>query len=84
MSPSTPPHPILSRIPGLGKFVDERFLEHRRRSSSIAGIVCAVMALVLFDFRLLHDHVWAWDLLAVGLVFVVLKLSLFAWYRFND
>ena len=25
-------HPILSRIPILRKFVDERFLEHRRRS----------------------------------------------------
>jgi len=84
VSHSNSPHPILSRIPVLNKFVDERFLEHRRRSSSIAGIVSAVLALVLFDYRLLHDHVWAWDLLAVGLAFVVLKLSLFTWYRFND
>lgn len=84
MSHSNSPHPILSRIPVLNKFVDERFLEHRRRSSSIAGIVSAVLALVLFDYRLLHDRVWAWDLLAVGLAFVVLKLSLFTWYRFND
>ena len=30
-------HPVLSRIPILKKFVDERFLDHRRRSSSIAG-----------------------------------------------
>jgi hypothetical protein len=77
-------HPILSRIPVLGKFVDERFLEHRRRSSSVAGIAAAVLALLLFDYRLLHDHVWAWDLLAVALTFLALKLSLFAWYRFND
>jgi hypothetical protein len=77
-------HPILSRIPLLGKFVDERFLEHRRRSTSIAGIASALLALALFEYRLLRDHVWAWDLLAVALAFVVLKLSLFAWYRFND
>ena len=34
-------HPILSRVPFLEPFVDERFLEHRRRSSSFAGIVAA-------------------------------------------
>jgi hypothetical protein len=75
--------PILSRIPILNKFVDERFLEHRRRSSSIAGITTAVLAVVLFDYRLLHDHIWQWDLLTVVLVFLVIKMSLFTWYRFN-
>ena len=30
-------HPIPSRVPILGRFVDERFLEHRRRASSVAG-----------------------------------------------
>jgi hypothetical protein len=77
-------HPVLSRIPLLGKFVDERFLEHRRRSSSIAGISSALAALVLFEFRLLHDHIWSWDLLSIPLLFVVIKLSLFSWYRIND
>ena len=33
-------HPILSRVPILGKFVDERFLDYRRRSTSLAGIFC--------------------------------------------
>jgi len=33
-------HPILSRIPLLGKFVDERFLEHRRgQRGQTGGIV---------------------------------------------
>jgi hypothetical protein len=77
-------HPILSRIPVLGKFVDERFLEHRRRSSSMAGIVTTVLAVLLFDYRLLHDHFWSWDLLAIILTFVVIKMSLFTWYRFNE
>jgi hypothetical protein len=76
-------HPILSRIPILGKFVDERFLDHRRRSSSIAGIAAAVLAVALFEYRFFFDHIWSWDLLAVALTFVVLKMSLFTWFRFN-
>ncbi len=74
---------ILSRIPILGKFVDERFLDHRRRSTSIAGIAATVLALVLFEYRFFVDHVWSWDLLSIALVFVVLKMSLFTWFRFN-
>jgi hypothetical protein len=74
---------VLSRIPILGKFVDERFLDHRRRSTSIAGIAATILALVLFEYRLLVDHIWSWDLLSIALVFVVLKMSLFTWFRFN-
>ena len=77
-------HPILSRIPILGKFVDERFLDHRRRSSSIAGIATALLAIALFEYRLIHDHVWSWDLVSIALAFVVIKMSLFAWYRMNS
>ena len=76
-------HPVLSRIPVLGKFVDERFLEHRRRSSSIAGIFATLIALGLFEYRFFHDHVWNLDLLAVIVAFVVVKMSLFTWYRLN-
>jgi hypothetical protein len=76
-------HPVLSRIPILGKFVDERFLDHRRRASSIAGIFCACLAVVLFEYRFFFDHVWSWDLIALVLTFVVIKMSLFTWFRFN-
>jgi hypothetical protein len=81
---TNPPHPILSRIPILKGFVDERFLDHRRRSSAAAGIAGALLAIVLFEYRLFHNHFWSWDLLAVALTIVVLKMLLFAWYRFND
>ena len=77
-------HPILSRIPILNKFVDERFLNHRRRSSSIAGIFSAILAVALFEYRFFFDHIWSWDLLALVLTFVIVKLSLFTWFRFND
>jgi hypothetical protein len=77
-------HPILSRIPVLSRFVDERFLEHRRRSSSIAGILAACLAVALFELRFFLDHIWSWDLLACALTFVIVKMSLFAWFRFRD
>jgi hypothetical protein len=76
-------HP-LSRVPILGKFVDERFLEHRRRSTSIAGIVGALLAVGLFEFRLFHDHVISWDLLSVVFLMVIVKMSMMVWYRIND
>jgi hypothetical protein len=77
-------HPILNRIPILRTFVDERFLEHRRRASSIAGIISALVAIGLFEYRLLFNNIWSWDLLSVALIFVVIKMSMFLWYRFND
>jgi len=52
-------HPILSRIPILRAFVDERFLEHRRRASSIAGIICACLAICLWYYRFVFNHVWS-------------------------
>ncbi|HEY6489109.1 MAG: hypothetical protein WCC26_19955 [Terracidiphilus sp.] len=76
-------HP-LSKIPILGPFVDERFLEHRRRSSSFAGIAAACLALALFEYRYFWGHVWSWDLLSIALVFVVIKLSMMLWFRAND
>jgi hypothetical protein len=77
-------HPILSRIPILRAFVDERFLDHRRRSSSIAGFATLFIAGFLFEYHLFVDSKINWDLLIVIATFAVFKTSLFAWYRFND
>jgi hypothetical protein len=49
-------HPILSRIPILNKFVDERFLNHRRRSSSIAGFATLILAGCIFEYRIFVNH----------------------------
>ena len=77
-------HPILSRIPILNQFVDERFLEHRRRSSSLAGFATLILAGCIFEYRLLVGHAIDWEMGAVVLVFAVVKMSMFAWYRVND
>jgi len=74
--------PMVCRIFGIT--ADERFLEHRRRSTSLAGIISVLVAFGIFEYHRLHDHIWSWDLLAVVLTFAVIKLSMMAWYRFND
>jgi hypothetical protein len=68
----------------LTRLLDERFYAHRRRSTSAAGIVSTVLAVVLFEYRFLRFHVWDWNLLAVGLTFVAIKLALMTWYYLTD
>lgn len=65
----------------LPAFVDERFLKHRLRATSNAGIASAVFAVMIFVYRFYHDHVVRMDVLAVGVLFVVVKYSLLLWYR---
>ncbi len=69
---------ILNRLP------DERFWTHRQRSTSLAGIVSSVTAICLFYYRFLHDHAFNWDLLAVAVLFVVVKLGLMTYYTLTD
>jgi hypothetical protein len=68
----------MSLLPG---FVDERFLQHRLRSSSYAGMACAVLALLLAYYRWFHNHVISHDLVAVAATFLIVKYALFFWYR---
>ena len=68
----------------LPDFVDERFLRHRLRSTSHAGIAAASLALLLVLYRYLHDGTLDLDLLAIGAVFVILKYVLLFWYHRTD
>ena len=77
-------HPILSRIPILRNYVDERFLEHRRRSSSLAGFSTLIVAGCIFEYRIFFSHILSWDMLAVILTFAVVKTGMCVWYWLND
>jgi hypothetical protein len=68
----------------LPAFVDERFLRHRLRATSHAGIAAAALALLIFLYRYVHDATLELDLLAIGAVFVILKYALLFWYRRTD
>ncbi len=72
------------RIPILGIVIDERFLEHRRRSTSMASIVGGWVAVGLFAYRYFVNGIWSWDLLAVALTIVCVKLALLTWYLLTD
>ncbi|MGA8867873.1 MAG: hypothetical protein WB510_12935 [Candidatus Sulfotelmatobacter sp.] len=72
------------KIPILGKVIDERFLDHRLRSTSLAGIIGCIVAVCLFEYRYFVNHVWSWDLLSVALTIVGVKLAMMAWYLFTD
>jgi hypothetical protein len=71
-------------IPILNKVVDERFLNHRLRSTSLAGIVGALVAIGLFEYRYFKSGVWSWDLLAVAITMVTVKLGAMVFYRLTD
>lgn len=71
-------------IPILDRIFDERFLDHRRRSTSFGGIIGGVVAIVLFEYRYFVNHIWSWDLLAVVVTIVGVKLAMMAWYLFTD
>ena len=68
----------------LDRLVDERFLTHRRRSTSTAGMIGAGLAVCLFAYRYYVDHLLSWDLLTVGVTFVAVKAALMIWYLLND
>ncbi len=73
---------FLSRI--FGKMIDERFLNHRLKSSSVGGIAGAVVAVGLFEYRYFVNHFWSWDLFAVAVTIVGVKLAVMAWYLITD
>ena len=68
----------------LAKLFDERFLEHRRRSNSIAAVIGAMTAAGLFAYRYYFDHRWSWDLFAVVITIAAVKLALMTWYLLTD
>ena len=71
-------------IPIIGKFIDERFLDRRRRSTAIGGIAGVIVAVGLFEYRLFVNHIWNWDLFAVAVTIVAVKVGLMIWYLIND
>lgn len=63
---------------------DERFLIHRLRSTSIAGVCGGVLAVSLWAYHHYTHDVWRWDLFAVAATMAVIKLAAMAWFRLTD
>ena len=71
-------------IPIIGKEIDERFLTHRLKSTSLAGVIGGVLAVGLFAYQHYVNDVWRWDLFAVAATMATVKLAAMAWYRLTD
>jgi hypothetical protein len=71
------------RLPFVGT-LDERFFEHRLRSTSIGGLAAVVVAAAMFFFQLLSTRVIRWDLFAIVATAAVVKMTVLVWYRVND
>jgi hypothetical protein len=72
------------KIPVVGTLIDERFLNHRLKSTSLAGIIGGITAICLFTYRFYVNHVWSWDLFVVVMTIVGVKLTVMIWYRITD
>ncbi|MCU0235261.1 MAG: hypothetical protein MUE90_14670 [Thermoanaerobaculales bacterium] len=66
-----------------GSRLDERFLAHRLKSTSLAGVVGGVLAAALLGWRFYVDGIWSWDLLAVGATMAGVKLAAMTWFHFR-
>ena len=71
-------------LPVFGRLVDERFLMHRLRSTSVGGVVGGIVAGVLFLFRFYFQDVHDWYLFAVLATIVAVKLTLMAYYFWKE
>jgi hypothetical protein len=64
--------------------VDERFLLHRLKATSIASMAGVTAAMGLFAYHYWKDHVWNWELFSIGAVMALIKQGLMAWYRYRN
>jgi hypothetical protein len=71
------------KLPIVGT-IDERFLMHRTKSTSIGGMAATALTGALFFYNLFSLHLLRWDLFAIVATAAIVKISVLAWYRLND
>jgi hypothetical protein len=64
--------------------IDERFLTHRLRATSLAGVVGGLLASLLFVYYYFAEHAPRWDLLAVAVAIAAVKIGALAYFRMTD
>lgn len=67
------------RVPIFGWTIDERFLSHRQRSTSIGGIAGALVAAGLFFYHLIVHDTIEWGLFAVLATVAIVKVAVMVW-----
>jgi hypothetical protein len=74
--------PFIGNIPN--RVIDERFLDHRRRSSTFALMAGALASGGLFEYHLIRQHRIDWEMFCVLASMALVKLTAMAWFRLND
>jgi len=74
--------PLIGTIPN--RVLDERFLDHRRRSSTFAMMAGALLSGGFLEYHLLAQHRIDWDLAIVLGGMVIAKFTAFTWFRLRD
>ena len=72
------------KLPLVGLTIDERFLTHRLRSTSIGGLAAVLVAGGLFFYHFFVDHIANWELFAIVATAALVKISVLIWYRITD
>lgn len=63
---------------------DERMILHRYKSTSHAGVACALMVMGWFAYQYYVKHEFRTDLFVIAIATAVIKLGAMAWYRLRD
>ena len=71
-------------IPIFSKEIDERFLMHRLKSTSLAGVIGALVAAGFWARDFYGNDVFRKDLFAVIATMAVVKIAAMLWFRFTD
>jgi hypothetical protein len=71
------------KLPVLGT-IDARFLTHRLRSTSVAGMAAVLLAGGFFSYHLFGNHIIRWDFFSIIATAAVVKISLLIFYRLTD
>ena len=68
----------------MNKILDERYVLHRYKATSHAGIVMAVAVAGFFLYYRLHDNVFRWELAIPLFAGAVTKIVAMVYYRRTD
>ncbi|MCA9931009.1 MAG: hypothetical protein KC419_21135 [Anaerolineales bacterium] len=64
--------------------LDERFVMHRLYSTRLAAVVTAVVMAVWFEYELLVNEVYHWDVFVFLVVLAVTKVAAMVFYRLRN
>ena len=64
--------------------LDERFILHRYKSTSHAGVAAAIALGAWFLYEFHVEDVIRWDLLSILGIMALVKIGCMIWYRARD